>query len=83
MPPGIRKHASGYEKRKKKQRIEELTKSQKGAIDKFILKQTSNSRENEKQSVSDDNPCLNDDDNVNNANVDDGNVDDGNNAFVR
>jgi hypothetical protein len=34
-----RKYESGYQKRKKKQRIEELTQSQKGAMDRFVIKE--------------------------------------------
>ena len=33
-----KKQPSGYEKRKKRQRIEQLTQSQKGALEKFFLK---------------------------------------------
>ena len=36
----FRKYESGYQKRKKKQRIEELTRSQKGAMDRFIIKES-------------------------------------------
>ena len=35
----IRKYDSGNQKRKKKQRIEELTQSQKGAMERFIIKE--------------------------------------------
>ena len=34
-----RKCQSGYDKHKKKRRIEQLTQSQKGALDKFIIKE--------------------------------------------
>src|SRR5688572_23959854 len=36
MPP-IRKYMSGYDKRMKKKKLEELTQSQRGALDKFLL----------------------------------------------
>ncbi|XP_074296904.1 uncharacterized protein LOC141627564 [Silene latifolia] len=42
MNPKTRKHESGCEKRKKKKRIEELTRSQKGALDKFVVKDVDN-----------------------------------------
>ena len=35
-----RKYESGYQKRKKKQRLEDLAQSQKGAIDRFIVKES-------------------------------------------
>nr|TKW32606.1 hypothetical protein SEVIR_2G178500v2 [Setaria viridis] len=35
-----RKYESGYQKRKKKQRIEDLTQSQKDAMDKFVRKES-------------------------------------------
>ncbi|XP_074299253.1 uncharacterized protein LOC141630314 [Silene latifolia] len=38
MSSKTRKYDSGYEKRKKKKGIEDLTRSQKGALDKFIVK---------------------------------------------
>jgi hypothetical protein len=34
-----RKYPSGHEKRQKKQKIEELTRSQRGALDKFLAKE--------------------------------------------
>jgi hypothetical protein len=39
LPPKIRKFESGYEKRKRKKRINELMQSQSGAIEKFIIKE--------------------------------------------
>ena len=41
-----RKYESGYEKRKKKKRIEELTQSQKGALHSFFAKESQISSEN-------------------------------------
>ncbi|KAJ1254500.1 hypothetical protein BS78_K048800 [Paspalum vaginatum] len=35
----VRKYDSGHQKRKKRQRIEELTQSQKGAMERFIIKE--------------------------------------------
>lgn len=39
MPPRIRKYDSGCEKRKKKQRSDDLVQSKKGALNKFIIKE--------------------------------------------
>ncbi|KAL6287374.1 hypothetical protein ACE6H2_011764 [Prunus campanulata] len=39
MPP-IRKYISGYTKRLRKRKIEELTQSQRGALDRFIVKES-------------------------------------------
>jgi len=39
MLPKIRKYESGYEKRKKKKKIKEFTRSQTGALDKFVVKE--------------------------------------------
>jgi len=36
----FRKYELGYQKRRKKQRIEELTQSQEGALDRFIIKES-------------------------------------------
>jgi hypothetical protein len=41
-----RKHDSGYQKRKRKQRIEDLTQSQKGAMDRFIIQESQVSSDN-------------------------------------
>lgn len=44
-----RKYDSGYEKRKKKQRLEAAAQSQKGALDKFVLKESQINSENQTQ----------------------------------
>jgi hypothetical protein len=36
----IRKYESGFQKRKRKQRIEQLTESQKGSMDRFVIKES-------------------------------------------
>jgi hypothetical protein len=43
----IRKHDSGYQKRKKKQRIEKLTQSMKGSMDRFVQKESQVSSANQ------------------------------------
>jgi len=42
-----RKYDSGSQKRKRKQRIEDLTQSQKGAMDRFIIKESQVVTENQ------------------------------------
>ena len=39
MPPKIRKYDSGHEKRMKKKRAEALVESQRGSLNKFIIKE--------------------------------------------
>ncbi|XP_058726408.1 uncharacterized protein LOC131597749 [Vicia villosa] len=51
LPPKIRKFDSGYEKRKKKKRLDELTQSQSGALDKFIIKEPQIPNENQNVDV--------------------------------
>ncbi|XP_050896390.1 uncharacterized protein LOC127103155 [Lathyrus oleraceus] len=45
MPPKNRKFECGYDKRKKKKKIEELIQSQVGALDKFLIKEPQVSNE--------------------------------------
>ena len=47
MSSRIRKYPSGSEKRKQKQKTEEFTRSQKGALDKFLAKKSNVSSENQ------------------------------------
>ncbi|XP_058733893.1 uncharacterized protein LOC131605566 [Vicia villosa] len=51
LPPKIRKFDSGCEKRKKKKRLDVLTQSQSGALDKFIIKEPQISIENQNVDV--------------------------------
>ena len=39
MPPKIRKYVSGHDKRNKKKKVDELIECQRGALDKFIVKE--------------------------------------------
>jgi hypothetical protein len=43
----IRKFDSGYEKRKKKKRLEALAQSQKGALDRYVIKENQSSAEDQ------------------------------------
>ncbi|PNX82155.1 zinc finger MYM-type protein [Trifolium pratense] len=47
IPPKFRKFESGNEKRKKKKKLEEFIQSQRGALDKFLIKEPQISIENE------------------------------------
>ena len=60
-----RKYESGFQKRKKKQRIEDLTQSQKGAMDRFVFKESQVSSVNQSvnQSADQDPPTNNTADN--------------------
>ena len=75
-----KKHLSGSEKRKKRKRIEEIVESQKGAIDKLVLKRVeepskrlsvdnleqSNENLSDENHINEDSTNLNDHDNVTN-----------------
>ena len=50
-----RKYDSGSQKRKNKQRLDDLTQSQKGAMDRFIVKKSQVSSNNQ---IFDQNPTL-------------------------
>jgi hypothetical protein len=54
MSSKFRKHPSGHVKRQKKQRIEKLNQSQRGALDKFLVKGSNVSSESESAEVSND-----------------------------
>jgi hypothetical protein len=43
----IRKFDSGYEKRKKKKRLKALAQSQKGALDRYVIKENQSSAEDQ------------------------------------
>ncbi|XP_058779656.1 uncharacterized protein LOC131653487 [Vicia villosa] len=73
FPPKIRKFDFGCEKRKKKKILDELTQSQSGALDKFIIKEPQISVENQNVDVE---TIENMEENANvNANLDVENVD--------
>ncbi|XP_019163460.1 PREDICTED: zinc finger MYM-type protein 1-like [Ipomoea nil] len=74
MAPGIRKYESGYEKRKKQKKNEELQQLQRGALDKFIIKTPQIFSENPNVGV--------DVDNENNVDNHDTNVENGNNVHI-
>jgi NDP-sugar pyrophosphorylase family protein len=57
-----RKYDSGYQKRKRKQRIEDLTQTQKGAMDRFIIKESQVSSDNHSL---DQDPAIGNNDNIN------------------
>jgi len=47
MSSRIRKYDSGHEKRKKKKRLEQFAQTQKGALNRFVVKQSQTSGENQ------------------------------------
>ncbi|KAI3684618.1 hypothetical protein L6452_33842 [Arctium lappa] len=76
MSSRVRKYDSGCEKRKKKKRIEEIIKSQRGSLDKFVTKESQSSRDNQHVDAFDENPNLenlvgNQNDSNDDINVDD------------
>ncbi|KAK2360022.1 hypothetical protein QL285_085333 [Trifolium repens] len=77
MPPKLhpkgRKFESGYEKRKKKKRLEELTQSQAGALDKFIIKEPQNIESVDTEIVEAQTIDVENIDNIDVENVDDNN----------
>ncbi|KAK9714019.1 hypothetical protein RND81_06G065900 [Saponaria officinalis] len=72
MLPRVRKFDSGSEKRKKKKRIEELVRSQRGALDKFLIKESTNEVVNNFDDIGDDVPVedKNDDNKIDKDGVD-------------
>ena len=62
-----RKYDSGYQKRKRKQRIEDLTQTQKGAMDRFIIKESQVSSDNHSL---DQDPAIGNNDVVNGTSID-------------
>lgn len=74
-----KKQASGYQKRKKQKRIEEVTQSFKGGLDKFIIKEQQNINsvnENTSQSEELENNAKNKNETVNNVSPTKNNEDD-------
>ncbi|KAK9741249.1 hypothetical protein RND81_03G092300 [Saponaria officinalis] len=72
MLPRVRKFDSGSEKRKKKKRIEELVRSHRGALDKFLIKESVNEVVNNFDDIGDDVPVedKNDDNKIDKDGVD-------------
>ncbi|KAK9697870.1 hypothetical protein RND81_08G066000 [Saponaria officinalis] len=76
MLPRIRKFDTGSGKRKKKRRIEELVRSQRGALDRFLIKESFNEVVDNYDYIGDDVPIDNKIDENGNDKIDKNNVDD-------